>query len=61
MPEQLQIDSKAIIGFEYQDIMAGTIELTMIKENDIWKIDRLGIPKFEKLKVPQMSTDQQSE
>ena len=41
--------------------MAGTIELTMIKENDIWKIDRLGIPKFEKLKVPQMSTDQQSE
>ncbi len=39
--------SKAIIGFNYEDKMTGTIELTMIKEDKIWKIDSLGTPKFD--------------
>lgn len=29
-------------------LMVGTVELTMIKEKKIWKIDRLAMPKFEK-------------
>jgi len=50
--------SKAIIGFEYQDVMSGTVELTMIKEDDIWKIDSLGVPKFDKLALPQMKAEE---
>ncbi len=33
--------------------MTGTIELTMIKEEKIWKIDSLAMPKFDKLALPQ--------
>lgn len=40
--------SKAIVGFNYQDKMVGTVELTMIKEENVWKIDSLAMPKFEK-------------
>ena len=50
--------SKAIIGFDYQDLMAGTIELKMIKEGSIWKIDSLAMPKFEKFTLPQGKSDQ---
>ncbi len=50
--------SKAILGFDYQDMMTGTIELTMIKEDKIWKIDGLDMPKFEKLALPQGNTEQ---
>ena len=39
--------SKAIVGFNYEDKMVGTIDLTMIKE-ELWKIDGLEMPKFEK-------------
>ena len=49
--------SKAVLGFNYDDnlvAMAGTIELTMIKEDDIWKIDRLAMPKFDKFNMPQV-------
>jgi hypothetical protein len=53
--------SKAVIGFEYQDIMAGTIELTMIKEDSIWKIDSLAMPKFDKLALPQKESDEPAE
>ena len=45
--------SKAIVGFDYQDKMVGTIEMTMIKEESIWKVDALGAPKFEKLALPE--------
>ena len=45
--------SKAIIGFNYEDKMVGTIELTMIKEEKIWKIDSLAVPKFDKFALPQ--------
>ena len=52
-------NSKAVVGFDYQDKMAGSIELTMIKENSIWKIDALAAPKFEKFSLPQVPEDQQ--
>ena len=44
--------SKAVVGFDYHDMMVGTIELNMIKEDSIWKIDGLGVPQFEKLSLP---------
>ncbi|MBQ6359659.1 MAG: hypothetical protein IJJ25_00730 [Lachnospiraceae bacterium] len=50
--------SKAILSFDYQDMMTGTLELTMIKEDKIWKIDGLAMPKFEKLALPQGNTEQ---
>ena len=53
--------SKAIIGFDYQDKMVGTIELSMIKEDDIWKIDSLSMPKFDKFTLPQIDMDQPAE
>ena len=40
--------SKAIVGFDYQGKMTGTIEMTLIKEQKIWKIDGLAMPKFDK-------------
>ena len=45
--------SKAIVGFNYVDKMVGTIEMAMIKEDKIWKIDDLNMPKFEKFTLPQ--------
>ena len=45
--------SKAIVGFNYEDKMVGTIELAMIKEDKIWKIDSLAKPKFDKLALSQ--------
>ncbi len=53
--------SKAIIGFNYEDMMVGTIELTMIKEDKIWKIDDLALPKFDKFALPQGNTNQPAE
>ena len=44
--------SKAIVGIDYEDKMVGTIEMTMIKEDKIWKIDSLAMPKFDKLTLP---------
>lgn len=49
--------SKAVVGFSYQDIMAGTVEMTMIKEGKIWKIDKLAMPKFDKFTLPQEKTE----
>ncbi len=45
--------SKAIVGFNDQDRMVGTIEMTLIKEDKLWKIDGLAMPKFDKLTLPQ--------
>ena len=53
--------SKAIVGFNYEDKMVGTIELTMIKEDKIWKIDSLAMPKFDKFALPQGNSDQPAE
>ena len=52
--------SKAIVGFDYHDTMVGTIEMTMIKEDSIWKIDGLEMPKFEKINL-QQGTDGKAE
>ena len=43
--------SKAVVGFNYQDRMIGTVEMTMVKEDKIWKIDSLATPKFDKLEL----------
>lgn len=45
--------SKAIVGFNYVDKMVGTVEMAMIKEDKIWKIDNLSMPKFDKFALPQ--------
>ena len=42
----------AAFPFKFEDKMVGTIELTMIKEDKIWKIDELNKPKFDKLNLP---------
>ena len=52
--------SRAIVGFDYHDMMVGTIGLNMIKEEKLWKIDGLGTPKFEKINLPQAG-DRQAE
>ena len=49
--------SKAVICFDYQDKMTGSIELTMIKEGDIWKIDSLAMPNFDKFTLPVGDTE----
>lgn len=51
--------SRVILGFNYQDKMTGTVEMKLIKEDKVWKIDDLEIPKFEKFELPQ-STNQES-
>ena len=53
--------SRAIVGFNHEDKIVGTIELTMIKEDKIWKIDSLARPKFDKLTLPQAKSDQPAE
>ena len=45
--------SKAVVGFNYEDKMVGTMGMDMIKEEKIWKIDNLDLPKFDKFTLPQ--------
>jgi hypothetical protein len=49
--------SKAITGFDYQDKMTGTMEMKLIKEDKIWKIDGLAMPKFDKFTLQQEKTE----
>jgi hypothetical protein len=49
--------SKAIVGFNYNDMMIGTMEMKLIKEDKIWKIDGLEMPKFEKFDIPETSEE----
>lgn len=53
--------TKAIVGFDYEDSLVGTIELTMIKEDKIWKIDSLSKPKFDKCTLLQGDEAQSAE
>lgn len=39
--------AKGIVGFRYGDKMEGTLELSMVKEEE-WKIDNMNMPKFDK-------------
>ena len=53
--------SKAIVGFKYEDKLAGTMEMTMIKEDKIWKIDGIAMPKFDKIALPKESKNKDPE
>lgn len=47
--------SKGIVGFEFEngeDVIKGTIELTLIKEDKEWRIDGVEMPKFETVTKP---------
>ncbi|MBQ3460568.1 MAG: hypothetical protein IJH14_07865 [Solobacterium sp.] len=50
--------SRAILGFNYQDKMTGTVEMKVIKEDKVWKIDDLETPKFEKFELPQPKSEE---
>ena len=54
-------NSKAIVKFDYQDKMVGTIDMNMIREDKIWKIDGLETPKFDKFTLPQTTVEQPAE
>ena len=54
-------NSTAIVKFDYQDKMVGTIDMNMIREDKIWKIDGLEIPKFDKFTLPQNTVEQPAE
>ena len=43
--------SKVVLGFDYEDQIVGTIELTMIKEDKRWLIDSLSKPEFSKFSL----------
>lgn len=53
--------SKAIVGFNYEGKMVGTIEMKMIKEDKIWKIDDLNMPKFDKFTLPEGKEEKSAE
>ena len=44
--------AKAVITFEYPEVMEGTIDITMIKQDKEWKIDGLSMPHFDKVSLP---------
>lgn len=47
----LKGDKKAniILAFNYNDKLVGIIEVKMIYENNNWKINGIGVPKFEEI------------
>lgn len=40
-----------VIGFNYSDKVTGTIEITMIREDNTWKIDGLGTPRISSVSL----------
>jgi hypothetical protein len=38
-----------ILTFNYDDRLVGTIELSMVRSEDGWKIDGLELPQFEEI------------
>ena len=40
-----------VIGFDYNDSIVGTIEITMIRDSGEWKIDSLNFPNFDKISL----------
>jgi len=40
--------ARCVISFSYEDSVKGTIEIKMVKEDKVWKIDNLENPHFEK-------------
>ncbi len=43
--------SKVVVGFKYKEKLEGTIDLDMIREDKVWKIDRLASPHFDKVSL----------
>ena len=44
--------AKAVIKFEYPEVMEGTVDIHMIKQDKEWKIDNLSMPHFDKFSLP---------
>ena len=44
--------AKAVIEFEYPEVMEGTVDIHMIKQEKEWKIDNLSMPHFDKFSLP---------
>ena len=40
--------AQVVIGFHYEDLLSGTVRITMVREGGVWKIDGLELPTFEK-------------
>ena len=40
--------SEAVIGFNYKDLVTGTISIRLVKENGEWKIGGFGVPSITK-------------
>lgn len=43
--------AKAVIEFEYPEVMEGTVDIHMIKQDKEWKIDNLSMPHFDKFSL----------
>ena len=41
--------AEAVLGFNYEDKLVGTIEISMIRQDGQWKIDGLEMPEFDKI------------
>ena len=44
--------AKAVLTFEYPDVMEGTFDIRMIKQDKEWKINDLSMPHFDKVSLP---------
>lgn len=42
-------NAAVVLSFNYEDKLIGTIEISMIREEGEWKIDRLDFPEFDKI------------
>lgn len=41
--------AKGLVGFNYKDKLKGTVELSMMNDDNEWKINRIKMPKYEKV------------
>jgi hypothetical protein len=46
-----KIQTDVVIGFDYNNSIVGTIEITMIRDGREWKIDGLNVPSFDKFSL----------
>ena len=40
-----------VLAFNYEDKLVGTIEVSMVREDDEWKISGIEMPKFDKVDI----------
>ena len=43
--------AEVILTFDYADRLTGTLPLSLVREGGTWKIDGLGMPSFESIKL----------